>query len=760
MWRFSSPARDSGEPRPPDWEDRDLALENAPWNPLHGLDEHEQRPVHRAWERGGWESGGWEPVDRYRSGWRRFIPQRARNRSRMWWASRWIAAVLGLFILLVAWLAITAPLNKSLQPIVPPQITLLAADGTPIARNGAVVDEPVHVADLPAHVIEPFLAIEDRRFYSHWGVDPRGVARAVFMGVGGGSTITQQLAKFTFLTPEQTLTRKAREALIALWLEAWLTKDEILERYLSNAYFGDNMYGLRAASMHYFYRRPENLRPEQAAMLAGLLQAPSRLAPTQNPELAARRYGLVKNALVAAGYVTQAEADAMRVPVTDVRKTDELPTGTYFADWALPGARELSEIGYSRQTITTTLDSQLQNVARRAVERAPLGAAQVALVAMRPNGEVVAMIGGKDYGESPFNRATQARRQPGSTFKLFVYLAALRNGWSPDDRISNREFTAGSYRPSNHNDRYSDSLTLREAFAQSSNVAAVRLLQEVGSDAVIETARELGVTSPLPEGDPSMALGTSTMTLLELTSAYAGLAANAFPVEPRAFPAEQAGWFDWAWNGQDSLRSGDLGAMEAMLRDAINTGTGRAATLSIANFGKTGTTQDNRDALFVGYAGEGENRLVVGVWIGNDDNSPLNGISGGGLPARIWADFMRGALGASAAPPRPTPTPDPSGPVEPLDVPGPEDIPLGDGRRIVIRNGEAILVETIDGVEVEVGVNSTGDVRIDVDQEAARQRAIESAREQREAARERLLEERARYEEYLDQQAEIVEGPQ
>ena len=253
------------------------------------------------------------------------MPERARGRGKVWWGSRIFAAILLIFFVLVACLAITAPLSKSLEPIAPPQITLLAADGTPIARNGAVVEEPVEIADLPDHVVQPFLAIEDRRFYDHWGVDPRGVARALFTGVGGGSTITQQLAKFTFLTPEQTLTRKAREALIAVWLESWLSKDEILERYLSNAYFGDNMYGLRAASLHYFYRHPENLRPEQAAMLAGLLQAPSRLAPTRNPDLAAQRYALVKGAMVAAGYITQARASSMPVPDLDVRTRNDLP---------------------------------------------------------------------------------------------------------------------------------------------------------------------------------------------------------------------------------------------------------------------------------------------------------------------------------------------------------------------------------------------------------------------------------------------------
>ena len=306
-----------------------------------------------------------------------------RERGKLWWVVRGFAGALALFILLVGYLAITAPLSKSLQPIAPPQITLLASDGTPIARNGAVVDEPVEVEKLPPHVVEAFLATEDRRFYSHWGIDPRGIARAAFTGVGGGSTITQQLAKFTFLTPEQTLTRKAREAMIALWLEAWLTKDEILERYLSNAYFGDNMYGLRAASLHYFYRQPENLRPEQAAMLAGLLQAPSAYAPTEHYDRAERRMRIVVASMVAAGYLTEAEAAAMKPPRLDVRNIEgDLPTGTYFADWALPEARRLSDVGYSRQTLTTTLDSRLQNAARAAVGRAGLGRAQVALVAM------------------------------------------------------------------------------------------------------------------------------------------------------------------------------------------------------------------------------------------------------------------------------------------------------------------------------------------------------------------------------------------
>lgn len=628
-----------------------------------------------------------------------------RARSRLWWTGRGVMAALALFALLIGWLTFTAPLSKSLEPIAPPQITLLASDGTPIARQGAIVEAPVKLADLPPHVAEAFIAIEDRRFYSHWGIDPRGIARAAWTGYGGGSTITQQLAKFTFLTPEQSLSRKAREALIAFWLEAWLTKDEILERYLSNAYFGDNQYGLRAASLHYFYRQPEKLRPEQAAMLAGLLQAPSRYAPTKHYDKAKKRMELVIGAMVEEGYLTQAEADALPDPRIDVRtRDDNLPSGTYFADWALPLAREGMEAGYSKQALATTLDWRLQSLANRIVARAPLGGAQVALVAMRRNGEVVAMVGGRDYRKSPFNRVTQARRQPGSTFKTFVYLTALEAGWEPDDTIPNTPITQGSYRPKNAREQYSDQITLEDAFAQSSNVAAVRLLQAVGSDKVIRTARSLGITAPMAEGDPSLALGTSAMTLMELTAAYAGIAANDYPVEPHAFARGEQGWWEWLTTRKDSMSSGTHEDLEGMLRAAINRGTGRNAVLPIANFGKTGTTQDYRDALFVGYAGD----LVVGVWIGNDDNTPLDGVTGGSTPARIWRDFMRGALRIEAAPrPKAADTPDPEGPVQPLDIIEGGPIPIGQDGTSIRVDGEGVTLSQ-EGAPVEVRVDGNG----------------------------------------------------
>ncbi|SMQ60282.1 penicillin-binding protein 1A [Altererythrobacter xiamenensis] len=649
--------------------------------------------------------------ERRRKGWWR--PSFWRGRRKRWWAVRIVAGLVFAFILLVGWLALTAPLNKSLEPIAAPQVTLLASDGTPIARSGAMVADPVEVAKLPDHVVGAFLAIEDRRFYDHWGVDPRGLARAAWSNATGGptqggSTITQQLAKFTFLTPDQTLTRKAREMLIAFWLESWLTKDEILERYLSNAYFGDNQYGLRAASLHYFYRQPEKLRPEQAAMLAGLLKAPSRLAPTKNYELARERMQLVIGAMVEEGYLTEARARSLPNPRLDVRTRNTVPTGTYFADWALPIARQDMESGYAKQTITTTLDARLQGIAGRVIKRAPLGNAQVALVAMRPSGEIVAMVGGKDYATSPFNRATQAKRQPGSTFKLFTYLAAIDAGMEPDDLLDNSAITQGSYRPKNARENYSQAITLEDAFARSSNVATVRLFNQVGSDRVIETARDFGIESDLPRGDPSLALGTSTVTLLELTSAYAGVAGNRFPVEPHAFPREEESWWQSMISGDRSMSSRKHAAMEQLLRSAINKGTGRAAMLSGPNFGKTGTTQDNRDALFVGYAGD----LVVGVWVGNDDNSPLDGVSGGGLPARIWRDFMRAALAGTDAV-RPDAPPDPRGPVQPMDVPEIDDIPLDTGDLdITIRDGELVVSGGEGGIPLDVILNEDG-VRID-----------------------------------------------
>lgn len=558
-----------------------------------------------------------------------------------------------LFVLLVGWLAVTAPLRKSLQPVAAPSITLLSAEGEPIARRGAIIMPPVDVTKLPPHVGHAFVAIEDRRFYRHIGVDPWGIARAgvrnlISGGVRqGGSTITQQLAKLSFLSNERTAARKVQEVLIAGWLEVWLSKEDILSRYLSNVYFGDNVYGLRAAAWHYFSKKPDKLNVSEAALLAGLVKAPSRLAPTSNLRGARARAKLVVAAMVDTDKLSSREAARLRPARLKVARVRDLPTGTYFADWVLPEARGVMSDPYGAREIRTTLEMRLQRLAEKSVRQAGLGGAQVALIAMRPDGRIVAMVGGKDYRRSPFNRATQARRQPGSTFKLFVYLAALRSGLRPDSMVEDTPLTIDDWSPKNSGDRYRGRITLREAFAASSNVAAVRLSERVGRSAVIRAARDLGITSPLTD-QPSLPLGTSTMTLLELTSAYAAVAANAYPVTPRGLPEVRKSWFDRFWSNRTNFNASISGMLLDLLSAAANDGTGRAAALRVPTFGKTGTTQDNRDAIFVGFAGD----LITAVWVGNDDNRPLAGVAGGGLPARIWRNFMAAAVNSEPAPSR------------------------------------------------------------------------------------------------------------
>jgi penicillin-binding protein 1A len=585
----------------------------------------------------------------------RYPPPAPLRRRIAWgkWIVRALAALIVLFVVAVLWLAVTAPLSQSLKPPTPPSITLTDREGQPIARRGAIIAAPVDAAKLPAHVREAFLAIEDRRFYSHWGVDPRGIARAAWANVGsggvrqGGSTITQQLAKNAFLDSDRTAARKIREMMIAFWLEAWLSKDEILSRYLSNVYFGDNVYGIRAAADHYFGRRPEKLNVGQAAMLAGLVKAPSRLAPTTNLEGARARQKVVVGAMVAAGFLTRAEAADVRPQRVRAAAPETVPSGTYFADWVLPEARDQAGEIRTDATVRTTLDRRMQRAAERAVRRAGLREAQVALVAMKPDGEVLAMVGGKSYKASPFNRATQARRQPGSTFKLFVYLAALRAGMTPDSLVEDRPVEIAGWKPKNSDGRYRGEITLREAFARSSNVAAARLTQAVGPRAVIKAARDLGISTPIPN-EATIGLGTSTVSLLELTAAYAGVAAEGYPVQPRGLEDVAAKpWYRALTGGQARFPERTREQLLSLLAASVGGGTGRSAGLPVQAYGKTGTTSDNRDALFVGFA----NGIVAGVWVGNDDNSPNPGLSGGGIPARIWRDFMMQALNLSDPPP-------------------------------------------------------------------------------------------------------------
>ena len=576
--------------------------------------------------------------------------------------------VLGLVVLtiiaLAVWLVVTAPLGRALEPLKNPGLILLDASGRPIARRGDYKEAPVTIAELPRYVPAAFVAIEDRRFYSHWGIDPQGIARAMFRnaeagGVAqGGSTLTQQLAKTSFLSGDRTLRRKLQEVIIAFYLESRLTKDAILSRYLSSVYFGEGAYGLRAAARTYFDRAPADLTVGQAAMLAGLVQAPSRLAPSRHLAAAQDRERLVLGAMVATKALTASQATHV-APAQVVRGRESLPSGSYFADWVLTQARGVVDPGqYGDVAVATTLDPALQKAAERAVAETLAGLKganvhQAALVAMRPDGRVVAMVGGANYVATSFNRATQALRQPGSSFKLFVYLAGLHAGMTTSTTIDDAPITIDGWSPKNDEGRYRGRISLATAFAASSNVAAARIMHEVGVEAVRKQARLLGVTVPLSNYE-GLALGTSGVPLLELTSAYAAVAAGSYPVKPVGLARPRPPGF------AEAVRTTVAGlrpwpereAMLDLLQSAVRHGTGVAARLPIATYGKTGTTQNHRDALFVGFAGD----LVVGVWVGNDDNSPMTGaVVGGTVPARLWHRFMVAALtreGALRPPPQ------------------------------------------------------------------------------------------------------------
>ena len=562
--------------------------------------------------------------------------------------SRWspyAVIVLSLLILFVAYLSWALPLGRALEPFEAPTVVLVTADGKPFARRGFYKEAPVDAAALPDYVPGAFVAIEDRRFYSHLGVDPWAISRAAMANAKGarvrqgGSTITQQLAKNAFLSNERSFRRKGQEAVIALYLEARLSKSEILSRYMSSVYFGDGVYGLRAAARNYFDKKPEDLTPGEAAMLAGIVKAPSRLAPTEDFKAARTRAGIVMAEMVDMKQVGADEGATSLKAVKLKGARSKLPDGSYFADWIGPQVRQSFNRGFGEVTVWTTLDSQMQIQAQRAVRNGLKNGnsrrvGQAALVAMRTDGRVVALVGGADYNKSQFDRATQAKRQPGSAFKPFVYLAAIRSGRTPWSTVLDAPVKIGNWSPQNYEGSYAGGeITLAQAFATSSNVASARLVQEVGPSRVIRAARDMGVTSDLPN-DASIALGTGEMTLMELTGAYASIAAGQSPVRPHGLLAQAPG------PPERRMSRDDRTAMLQLMRGVIERGTGTAANINPGVYGKTGTSQDYRDAWFVGFAGD----LVVGVWVGNDDNTPMKGVTGGNIPAQIWRDFMGYAM--------------------------------------------------------------------------------------------------------------------
>ncbi len=543
------------------------------------------------------------------------------------------------------------PVENTLRPAGKRPLVLIAADGQRFAERGECVAEPVTLSELPPHFIDAALSMEDRRFYSHLGVDPLGILRAARRNYEagshreGGSTITQQLVKMSYLSSAKTLERKAEEAMIAAWLETQLSKDVILERYLNSAYFGEGCFGVRAAARHLFDKPVGELTIPESALMVALLRAPTQLA--NNLDDATQRARLVMLAMVRDGRLDEARLAQVQPATLHPSRADE--SGSYYADWLAETLQKDMQDPHSRKPlmIYSTFEPSLQHAAEQAVHSAlekqgrRFNASQAALVAMRTDGRVVAMVGGKERAASQFNRAVQARRQPGSSFKMFVYLAALRAGLDPDLVISDEAISIEGWEPKNFDNRYRGSVDLTRAFATSINTVAVKLTEAVGRDKVISTAQDLGISSQLVP-NPSIALGTSEVTLLDMTAAYAAIAAGAYPVKPWGV----AGLDHMPITGGEPPRDaglwklGEAEEMRDLLNSVVRRGSGTAASLPIPAYGKTGTSQEHRDAWFVGFAGN----LVVGVWVGNDDFTPMKGVTGGSLPAQIWRSFMREAM--------------------------------------------------------------------------------------------------------------------
>ena len=537
-----------------------------------------------------------------------------------------------------------------------PKITLLAADGSPIPIHGASAGAPVRLADLPSHVPSAILAVEDRNFYHHAGVNPVSVMRALAVNIRegevrqGGSTITQQLAKNVFLNSDRTIKRKAQELLLALWLERKFTKDEILTLYLNRVYFGAGAYGVDAASYRYFGKPARAMSVGEAAVLAGLLKAPSRFAPTASPENAGRRGRLVIDQMVSAGFLSRREGDAaIADPV--LLAAPRFSAAPYFVDYVLSRTRALAGGVDADLIVHTTFDPQAQEAAELGLAAGLASAgpairqAEAAAVLLNGDGAVRAMIGGRNYKRSQFNRAAQARRQPGSAFKPVVYLAALKQGATPDGALVDAPVRIGAWTPDNYRSKFFGEVTLREALARSLNSAAIRLQERAGRSAVRATARALGWEGTLTHG-PSLALGVDAVSPLQLAGVYAPFANGGLRIRPYVIDRIETNDGDLVFRRPGSVIDAAaspqaVAAMNDMMRAVVSWGTGRAASLpGYHAAGKTGTSQNSRDAWFAGHAGG----LVGVVWIGRDDNAPMPGVTGGRAPAVVWREIMSRAL--------------------------------------------------------------------------------------------------------------------
>jgi penicillin-binding protein 1A len=593
-------------------------------------------------------------------------PRRSRKASKKNWgmvksALTWAAttAVWGVVFLggILAYYGHDLPdLDKAFGGPRKPTITLLAMDNSIIRTIGDLHATPIDVHQLPPPLINAVLATEDRRFYRHFGLDVIGLARAALVNlkagriVQGGSTITQQVVKNLFLTPERTFKRKVQELLLALWLEDKFNKDQILSIYLNRVYLGAGTFGVEAAARKYFGKSARELNVYQSAVLAGLLKAPSRYNPWHNPKLSEQRTAQVLLNMINAGYLNSEQAVLAKKGVNSTslfsHRMAKKGRGAYFADWVLEQVPSYVSFGNRDLVVKTTLTSGLQGLAEdvfQSQDSEQKKTSQIAFVAMTPEGAVSAMVGGKNYKKSQFNRATQALRQPGSAFKPVIYLAALEAGMGPETKLLDRPVNVEGWSPENFAGDYRGEVTLAEAMAKSINTIAVTLAEKVGRKKVVETARRLGITSDL-RPTPSLALGAGEVSLLELTAVYGSFANGGLGIWPYGIRSISDGEGRILYERQGSgpgrvMKFDHAASMNEMLAGVVKRGTGRKASFAWPIAGKTGTSQNFRDAWFIGYSAD----LVAGVWMGNDNDKPMNAVTGGGAPAKLWRRFMKPA---------------------------------------------------------------------------------------------------------------------
>lgn len=528
------------------------------------------------------------------------------------------------------------------------------ANGNSITSRGEIYNSEISYYELPRHLVNAVVATEDRRFFKHIGVDVFGILRAFVANqkagrvVQGGSTITQQLAKMLFLNPERTLKRKIQEVLLALQLERNFSKEQILTFYLSRAYFGSGNYGVDNAAKYYFAKNISKIGLNESAMLAGILKSPNKYSPKNNRDLAEGRAAVVIKGMVAAGFLD--DTNIGQIDKEPSYKIDHLQK-LYFADFVFNQFPEFLDAKSTNKKIikiTTTLDEKIQMSLEDVLDRftyknsKKIGKSQIAVIVMDKSGAVLGMSGGKDYQKSQFNRAVYSKRQAGSAFKTFVYLAAFEKGISPGDIYEDAKINIGSWVPNNYNDRYFGEVTVQQAFAKSLNSVAIQLGKEVGVGAVASIARKCGIVSKIDKDDLTIVLGTSEVSLLELTGSYATIANGGEPVIPRVILDMQDSNSNILYKSESSgfgsiISEESWQNINYVLRQSVEEGTGRNANVSQNIYGKTGTSQNFRDAWFVGF----NNDYVVGVWMGNDNNSPTNKITGGSLPAKLFAEIIR-----------------------------------------------------------------------------------------------------------------------